>query len=109
MAHTTPNHIFEVGSRDTTIDLLASSLSGLGQLERPVIDETGLAGRFDFTLRWTPAPGSPMLPPGTTLSPDAEETTFDEALKAQLGMKLEPAKSSVQVLVVDHIEKPSEN
>lgn len=109
MAHLGPHQTLEMGSRDTTMDLLASSLSGIGQLGRPVVDGTGFSGRFDFTLQWTPPPGSPMLPPGTTLSPDAEGLTFEEALKAQLGMKLEPTKSSVQVMVVDHIERPSEN
>ncbi|WP_047492295.1 M56 family metallopeptidase [Terriglobus sp. TAA 43] len=109
VAHMTSGQIFEVGSRDTTMDLVASSLSSLGQLERPMIDGTGLTGRFDFILRWTPSPSSPILPPGTTLSPDAEGTTFTEALKDQLGMKLKPTKSPMQILVVDHLERPSEN
>lgn len=109
MAHMTTDHLFEVGARNTTIDLLASSLSGFGSFDRPMVDQTGLKGEFDFILRWTPEPGSPFLPPGTASSSDVEETTFSDALKNQLGIKLESLKSPMEVLVVDHIERPSEN
>lgn len=109
MAHMTPNHLFEVGARNTTMDLLASSLSGFGSFDRPMVDQTGLEGEFDFTLRWTPEPGSPFLPPDATILSDVEETTFSDALKNQLGIKLESSKSPMEVLVVDHIERPSEN
>lgn len=109
MAHMTANQAFEVGSRNTTMDLLASSLSGFEGSGRPMVDRTGLDGRFDFTLQWTPEPGSAFVPPGTNIPPDAEGTTFSEALKKQLGMKLEPIKTSAEVMVVDHVERPSEN
>jgi bla regulator protein BlaR1 len=109
MAHMMPNGMFEVGSRNTTMDLLASSLSSFGGFGRPMVDQTGLQGRFDFTLRWTPAPGSAFLPPGTVIPPQVNETTFSDALKNQLGIELKPSKTTMEVLVVDHIEQPSEN
>jgi len=70
--------------------------------DKPVVDKTGVAGRFDFTLTWTPdespAADNPNGPPG-----------LFTALQEQLGLKLEPVKAPVQVLVVDHAERPSEN
>ena len=108
MAHPTSNHMLEAGSRNTTLALMAASFSSMG-LDRPVIDQTNLNGRFDFTLEFTPERGSPMALPGSTTPPDEQSTTFLEALKEQLGMKLEPTKAPLDILVVDHVEQPSEN
>jgi uncharacterized protein (TIGR03435 family) len=94
-----------IGSRNVTLAMLASSLpaqTGLVTLPRPVIDRTGLEGGYDFWLEWTPEDTSEV---------DNHETggAFREALKNQLGLKLEPAKGAVQVLVIDHVEQPSPN
>jgi uncharacterized protein (TIGR03435 family) len=81
-------------------------------LGRPVVDRTGLTGHYSFTL--TCAPTYAMRPvingQMQSLSPD-EEALPDlfTAIQEQLGLRLEPVKAPVQVLVVDHIEKPSEN
>lgn len=75
-------------------------------LGRTVIDKTGLAGLYDFSLTYTSDPDA-----GSSAS-DADAPsgpTIFTALQEQLGLKLESAKGPVQVLVVDHIEKPSEN
>jgi uncharacterized protein (TIGR03435 family) len=69
-------------------------------LSRTVVDQTGLAGNYDINLKWTPDEQQ-----GT---PDAGPTLFT-ALQEQLGLRLKPDKGPVQVLVVDHIEQPSEN
>jgi bla regulator protein blaR1 len=74
-----------------------------------VIDQTNLSGKFDFTLEWTLEPGSPMALPGATAPSDEQTTTFLQALKEQLGMKLEPTIAPIDILVIDHIEPPSEN
>ena len=84
------------GSRDTTMELIAGSLPSFGRLGRPVADQTGLTGRFDFKLEWTP-------------NDQPEGPTFLEALREQLGMKLESIKGPVQTLIIDHLERPSEN
>jgi uncharacterized protein (TIGR03435 family) len=71
-------------------------------LDRPAVDQTGLAGRYDFQLKWTvdeskvPADGS--TPPG-----------LFTAIQEQLGLKLEPVKAPAGVLVIDKIERPSAN
>ena len=67
-----------------------------------MIDETGLAGVYSFTLRFTPDPK-----PGVPEESDAP--SIFAALQEQLGLKLEPQKGPVEILVIDHAEKPSEN
>ena len=67
---------------------------------RPMIDQTGLQGRFDFVLRFTP---------DETHAPADGAPGLFTAVKEQLGLKLEPVKASVDVLVIDHVEFPSEN
>ena len=84
----------------------------LGQIlqreERPVIDKTGLDKNYDFTLEFTPEfpPDFPKenLPPGFLDHP-----SIFEALRQQLGLKLEAQKGPVEYYVIDHVEKPAEN
>jgi uncharacterized protein (TIGR03435 family) len=74
--------------------------------DRPVVDRTGLAGGFDLNMEYQPdVPQSP----GVNSQPDKDGPTFFEALREQLGLKLEPQTGSVTVLVVDHVEKPMPN
>jgi bla regulator protein blaR1 len=91
------------------MDLIASFLSGLeGGIDRPVLDRTGLDGKFDFNLEW--APESNRLPPiGADADPATQGPPVIEAVKEQLGLKLEPAKGPVETIVIDHIERPSAN
>ncbi|MEI9814953.1 MAG: TIGR03435 family protein [Acidobacteriota bacterium] len=81
-------------------------------LDRPVIDQTGLAGRWDFTLNWTPDEfqfgGLGVRPPAPTNDPAAPPNIFN-AFKEQLGLQLESTKAPAEVYVVDKVEKPSEN
>lgn len=71
------------------------------QLKSPVVDRTGLTGFYNYTLRWTPDDGTPAA---------AEDgPSIFTAIQEQLGLKLERTKAPVQVLVVDHVERPSSN
>ena len=91
------------GGRGVTLSLLASSLptmTGMAAIPRPVIDETGLNGTFDLTLDWVPEFNAP---------PDASGPNFREALKEQLGLKLEPQQGLVDILLIDRVEHPSAN
>ena len=83
-------------------------------LDRPVVDQTKLKERFDFQLQWTPdettqftSVGGPSEPP----KPEGAESLPDlfTAIQQQLGLKLESTKAQADVLVVDKVEKPSEN
>jgi uncharacterized protein (TIGR03435 family) len=78
--------------------LAASFGSGIG---RVVIDKTGLTGNYDVTLRYITQP-SPNAPP------DAPPEVFT-ALQEQLGLKLEPIRAPLRILVIDHIERPTDN
>ena len=79
--------------------------------DRPVVDKTGLEGRFDFTLNWTPDEfqfGSMGgVRPGQI--PDNGTPNIFKAFQEQLGLKLEATKAPADVLVIDRAEKPSEN
>lgn len=87
-----------------TMDRLVPSLTGLAG--RQVNNRTGLQGDYSFTLTFsTPRrPGTSQEAPAPDDAPD-----FFTALREQLGLKLEPEKTMVPVLVIDHIERPTEN
>ncbi|HET7099977.1 MAG TPA: TIGR03435 family protein, partial [Terriglobia bacterium] len=85
-------------------------------LEQPVVDQTGLgATRYDFTLKWTPDPSQSQIggpaPPNAPPPADNADTPPDifTAFQQQLGLKLENTKAPVDVMVVDRLEKPSDN
>jgi uncharacterized protein (TIGR03435 family) len=85
-----------------------------GQTGRPVVDKTGVDGSFDFAMDWTPDEAPPARAAADGNDERAAPTefsgpTFFTALGQQLGLKLEAAKGPVQVFVVDHAEKASEN
>jgi len=89
------------GGSTVLLTQLLSNIAG-----RPVQDQTGLTGRYDYTLQWTPdrspAPGD------SSPAPDVGPSIFT-AVQEQLGLKLESEKSQVEILVIDHVERPSEN
>jgi bla regulator protein blaR1 len=75
-------------------------------LQRPVVNNTGLEGNFDFKLEWTPDPGT-SAPDGQPV--DTSGPSIFSALQEQLGLRLEATKGPVDVLVIDHVDKPSGN
>jgi uncharacterized protein (TIGR03435 family) len=76
------------------------------------VDQTGLTGRYDFNLKFTPDPSQVAnfggLPPGAATDPDAPPDIF-AAFEQQLGLKLQSTRAAVDVLVIEKIERPSEN
>src|SRR5215472_436559 len=75
---------------------LSSVLSN--KLSHPVIDKTGLQGKYDWTLVWDPDPGT-----------DSTEPSIFTAVQEQLGLKLDAQKGPVKMLVIDSVARPSEN
>ncbi len=96
-------------AHEAPISNLVGLLSML--LNRTVVDKTGLAGKYDFTLNWTPDESNDpnFFPSSTGQPPDPTGPSIFAALQEQLGLKLEAGKGPVQVIVIDHIEKPSGN
>ena len=94
--------------RVTSVSDVAESLSAT--LGRVVVDKTGLTGNYDFDLHWTPDESvlrglkDPDEPP-----PDLNGPSIFTALQEQLGLELKSAKDLVEMLVVDHVEKPRAN
>jgi uncharacterized protein (TIGR03435 family) len=81
-------------------------------LDRPVVDQTGITGKFDFTLQWRPdvAPAGPPGGPPPQLPPEVEaRPDLFTAIQEQLGLKLESTRAPVEAYVIDKVQKPSEN
>lgn len=96
-----------LSAQGTTLSDLGMILARFPSVRRRVLDRTGLTGRFDFDLEWTPV----VTPPGTPTTgvpPDAGPTLFT-ALQEQLGLRLESANETVSVLVIDSVNQPSPN
>jgi uncharacterized protein (TIGR03435 family) len=81
-------------------------------MDKPVVDQSGLSERYDFTVTFTPDPAQAALiggpPPPAADNPDAAPDLFT-AFQQQLGLKLESTKAPIDVMVIDKVEKPSEN
>jgi len=100
-----------VGVNNSTMPEFADFLQAR-LLDRPVVDQTGLEGRYDFTLEWKPdIPASaaggaapPALPQNIEDRPD-----LLTAMRLQLGLKIESGKTPVEVLVIDKLTKPTAN
>ena len=118
-----------VSAKMMNMDSLVNMLAR--QLDRPVVDQTGLKGNYDFDLDYTPDEGQRMLPVGvpppppppgggapgggeghvpSASNPDANGVSLFTALQSQLGLKLDAKKGAVELIVVDRAEKiPTEN
>ena len=93
------------GGRAVALSLLATTvptMTGLAATPRPVVDQTGLAGLYDFTLHWVHDPSGDQAISDNIGS-------FRDALKSQLGLQLKPAHAPLAFLIVDHVERPSAN
>ena len=85
-----------ITAASVSMEHLANILGG--RLDRVVIDNTGLKGSYDIKLHWSPDP-----------SADSGEPSLFTALQEQLGLRLETTKGPVEIIVIDNLEKPTEN
>jgi uncharacterized protein (TIGR03435 family) len=85
---------------------LARRLSGV--IGRVVIDRTGLSGKYDFKLQWTPDTAQPMRGPDEPVDSSLGSSIL-AAVQEQLGLKLEAQKGPVDMIVIDAVERPSAN
>jgi uncharacterized protein (TIGR03435 family) len=88
------------------------------QLGRTVLDQTGMKGNYNVELKWTPDQSQPAMPMGPDSAkppadnaplPDSSGPSIFTAIQEQLGLKLESTKGPVEILAIDHVERPSEN
>jgi uncharacterized protein (TIGR03435 family) len=98
--------------RNAPFASVANALQG-NLLDRPVVDLTGLTGKYDFSVKFTPDPSQlakvgPIPPGANATDPDAPPDIY-AAFQQQLGLKLEATKTAVDVMVIEKIEKPSDN
>jgi uncharacterized protein (TIGR03435 family) len=111
----------QVTGPDGTFDMYGATLESLSiqlalRLDRDIIDKTGMAGMFDIHLEVSRADlairavaGSEVDPSAPVVSADSSGPSIFTALQQQLGLKLESGKGPVEILVIDQVEKPSEN
>ena len=95
-------------ARNATMPQFASMLQR-AVLDRPVLDKTNLPGKYDFDLEWTPddtqfGGNLPAIAPENSGKPD-----LFAAMQQQLGLRLEPSRGAVDAIVIDGVQKPSEN
>jgi uncharacterized protein (TIGR03435 family) len=95
-------HGYDWIGHSCTMENLVSILSTM--FGRPVIDKTGLTDTYDFVVKYRG-----RFDRDRPADDDDPTLPLDSAIKAQLGLQVEPAKGPVRVLVIDHIEKPTEN
>lgn len=93
--------------RDASMAELASAFQRAA-LDRPGVDKTGLAGRFDFDLQWTPDE-SQFYGAGLKGTTESTQPDLFTAIQQQLGLRLEATRGPIEALVIDHVERTSEN
>ena len=101
-----PRHIL-MPARNATMGDFVSVLQR-AVLDRPVVDKTGLPGRYDFDLQW--APDETQFGGEVPVAPaNAQSPPFFTAIREQLGLRLVATRGPVEALVIDHVERPSPN
>ena len=109
--HTSVHNTLLTAQRVTMADLANTLTQEFSrELGRVVVDKTGLDGRYDLSLKWTPDTSATPMDSGKqdATSSDSGPSIFT-AFQEQLGLKLESSRGPVQVLIIDHIELPTEN
>jgi uncharacterized protein (TIGR03435 family) len=98
----------QITARGVTMEDFAHAMTDV--TGRPVRNQTNLAGQYDFRLSWTPDDATPgAVGPRGSPAPDPTLASVFTSLTEQLGLKLQSDKGPVDVYIIDHAEKPSEN
>ena len=99
----------EIVFMGTPIDSLIAQLPRMPGVDRPVLDVTGLRGKYDFTFSLTDVQLGMKVEQNGIPAADSESASVFTALQDQLGLRLEPRKAPIPVFVIDRAERPSEN
>jgi len=95
------------GGRDVAMSRFAAVITGVGAVDRPLVDETGIKGNVDYFLEWAKVQANVGY--GTRFEPDESAPTFEEALRQQLGLRMVSEKGPVTLVRIDHIEHLAPN
>jgi len=93
----------------TPIDSLIVQFPRMPGIDRPVLDETGLTGKYDFQFSLTDVQLGMKVEQNGIPAADSDSASVFTALQDQLGLKLEPRRAPIRVFVIDRVERPSEN
>ena len=100
----------QMTARQASLDDLVHWFAGYSEVGgRPVVNQTGLSGLYDFTLRWTRQSLAVPPQPGSSDAADSDAPPLLTALPDQLGLRLKPIKAPVEVILIDHTDPPTGN
>ncbi|HEX5284942.1 MAG TPA: TIGR03435 family protein [Bryocella sp.] len=100
----------QMTAKYASLDDLAHWFAGYSEVGgRPVINQTGLTGLYDFTLRWTRQSLAATPQPGSSDAASSDAPPLFAALPDQLGLRLKTAKAPVEVILIDHTDPPTDN
>jgi uncharacterized protein (TIGR03435 family) len=100
----------EMTGRQASLDDLVRWFAGYSEVGgRPVVNQTGLSGLYEFTLRWTRQSLAATPQPGSSDAAGNDAPPLFTALPDQLGLRLKPAKAPVEVILIDHTDPPTDN
>jgi uncharacterized protein (TIGR03435 family) len=98
----------EMMVKNASMSEFASLMQRYVGLDRPIVDHTGISGKYDFKLSWAPDSSQMNGSPSAATAGDARPDLFT-AIQEELGLKLQPLKEPADVVVIDGVEQPSEN
>jgi uncharacterized protein (TIGR03435 family) len=98
----------EMRGRAVPMEAMMYAMSNVS-LGRQIVDHTGLKGLYNFDLAWTPELEEGEGSPADSGQPDASRPSIFTAVQEQLGLRFEATKDLVDALVIDHIERPTNN
>ena len=100
----------QMTAKQASLDDLARWFAGYSEVGgRPVVNQTGLSGFYDFTLRWTRQSLAAAPQPGSSDGADSDAPPLFTALPGQLGLRLKTTKAPVEVILIDHVDPPTGN
>ncbi len=100
----------QMTARHASLDDFASWFAGYSEVGgRPVVNQTGLSGLYDFTLRWMRQSLALTPQPGSSDAAESDAPPLFTALPDQLGLRFKPTKAPVEVIVIDHTDLPTDN
>ena len=100
----------QMTARQASLDDMVHWFAGYSEVGgRPVVNQTGLTGLYDFTLRWTRQSLAATPQSGASDAADSDAPPLFTALPDQLGLRFKPTKARVEVILIDHTDPPTEN